>query len=199
MLQKSHLILFLLGLPLAAAADSVTEQIDAGKAAYEAGEYRKAVEELNFAIADIQEKISEQDRKLLPDPLSGWQAEEAQAQSMAMMGMAGSTLSRTYYRESGEQVTIEVVADSPMIQMFAMMLANPMMLQGDPSTKVFRYKGERGLMKHEPGSQDWEATLLLAGGRILVQVTGTGLQDDGPVKAYLDALDLEKLKSRLAN
>jgi len=89
------------------------------------------------------------------------------------------------------------VADSPMIQMFAMMMTNPMMMQSDPATKVFRHNGKRGLMKHEKNSREWEATLLLGNGRIMVQVSGTNLADEAPVLAYLDAIDLEKIEKSL--
>ncbi|RTZ75443.1 MAG: hypothetical protein DSZ02_03365 [Gammaproteobacteria bacterium] len=117
---------------------------------------------------------------------------------MAMMGMGGTTISRSYYREDGEaRVEIQIVADSPMIQMFAMMMTNPMMMQGDPSTKVFRHNGKRGLMKHEKNSREWEATLLLGNGRIMVQVNGSNLADDSAVMAYLDALDLKKIENSL--
>ncbi|HIE55379.1 MAG TPA: hypothetical protein EYP90_09410 [Chromatiaceae bacterium] len=176
----------------------MTEQIDAGRKAYESGELKQAITELNFAIAEIQERINEQSKKLFPDPLPGWRAEEAESQNIPMMGMGGITLSRSYHREEGsESVEITIVADSPMIQMFAMMMTNPMMLQNDPSTRVFRHAGHRALMKHEKGSREWEATLLLGGGRVMVQVKGAGLQDDTPIKAYLEALDLKKVEKSL--
>ena len=182
----------------AVAGDSVLEQIEAGVKAYKAGEYKQAITELNFAIAEIQSRIDEAAKQVLPDPLPGWKAEEAEAQSMAMMGMGGTTISRSYYREDGEaRVEIQIVADSPMIQMFAMMMTNPMMMQGDPSTKVFRHNGKRGLMKHEKNSREWEATLLLGNGRIMVQVNGSNLEDDSAVMAYLDALDLKKIENSL--
>ncbi|RTZ72538.1 MAG: hypothetical protein DSZ00_08135 [Gammaproteobacteria bacterium] len=182
----------------AVAGDSVLEQIEAGVKAYKAGEYKQAITELNFAIAEIQSRIDEVAKQVLPDPLPGWKAEEAEAQSMAMMGMGGTTISRSYYREDGEaRVEIQIVADSPMIQMFAMMMTNPMMMQGDPSTKVFRHNGKRGLMKHEKNSREWEATLLLGNGRIMVQVNGSNLADDSAVMAYLDALDLKKIENSL--
>ncbi len=182
----------------AVAGDSVLEQIEAGVKAYKAGEYKQAITELNFAIAEIQSRIDEAAKQVLPDPLPGWKAEEAEAQSMAMMGMGGTTISRSYYREDGEaRVEIQIVADSPMIQMFAMMMTNPMMMQGDPSTKVFRHNGKRGLMKHEKNSREWEATLLLGNGRIMVQVNGSNLADDSAVMAYLDALDLKKIENSL--
>jgi len=182
----------------AVAGDSVLEQIEAGVKAYKAGEYKQAITELNFAIAEILSRMDEAAKQVLPDPLPGWKAEEAEAQSMAMMGMGGTTISRSYYREDGEaRVEIQIVADSPMIQMFAMMMTNPMMMQGDPSTKVFRHNGKRGLMKHEKNSREWEATLLLGNGRIMVQVNGSNLADDSAVMAYLDALDLKKIENSL--
>ena len=181
-----------------AAGDSVLEQIQAGIEAYKAGEYKQAITELNFAIAEIQSKVDEAAKQVLPEPLPGWKAEEAEAQSMAMMGMGGTTISRSYFKEgSGERVEIQIVADSPMIQMFAMMMTNPMMMQSDPATKVFRHNGKRGLMKHEKNSREWEATLLLGNGRIMVQVSGTNLADEAPVLAYLDAIDLEKIEKSL--
>ncbi len=182
----------------AVAGDSVLEQIEAGVKAYKAGEYKQAITELNFAIAEIQSKVDEAAKQVLPEPLPGWQAEEAEAQSMAMMGMGGTTISRSYHQEGGEaRVEIQIVADSPMIQMFAMMMTNPMMMQSDPDTKVFRHKGKRGLMKHGKNSREWEATLLLGNGRIMVQVSGSNLDSDAPVLAYLDALDLEKIEKSL--
>ena len=192
-------LLFLLSVSVMAAEDSVLEQIDAGVKAYKAGEYKQAITELNFAIAEIQQKIDEAAKQVLPEPLPGWKAEDAEAQSMAMMGMGGTTISRAYYRqESGERVEIQIIADSPMIQMFAMMMANPMMLQGSPDTRVFRHKGKRGLMKHEKNSNEWEASLLVGNGRILIQVSGSSLADESPVLAYLDALDLKKIEKSLA-
>jgi len=180
--------------------DPVVEQIQAGLKAYQAGELKQAVTELNFAVAEIQKKIDEANKKVLPDPLPGWRAEEAEAQSLAMMGMAGSVMSRSYYKEgSSERVEIQIMVDSPMAQMFVMMMSNPMMMNSDPTLSVFRHKGLRGLMRHEKGSRDWEATLMLANGRVLVQVSGTGLMDDSAVKAYLDALDLKKIEASVGN
>ena len=197
-IRATVLSFLLLLLGSAAAGDSVLEQIEAGVKAYKAGEYKQAITELNFAIAEILSRMDEAAKQVLPDPLPGWKAEEAEAQSMAMMGMGGTTISRSYYREDGDaRVEIQIVADSPMIQMFAMMMTNPMMMQGDPSTRVFRHNGKRGLMKHEKNSREWEATLLLGNGRIMVQVNGSNLADDAAVMAYLDALDLKKIENSL--
>ncbi len=197
-MMRKLLSITLLALVSSIQADPVIDQLEAGRQAYENGEYRRAVDELNLAIAEIQRKIEEADKQLLPEPLPGWRAEEAEAQSMAMMGMGGSVLQRSYYREGGdERVELQIVADSPMSQMFTMMLSNPMLMQADSNTRLFRYRGQRGLMEHEAGSDVWEATLLLQGGRLLIRVKGSGLKDDQPIKAYLDALDFQRLQEAL--
>ena len=184
-----------LGSVSAMAADEVTEQIDIAKQAYEAGEYRQAVQELNYATAQIQELLNQQYTKLMPEPLSGWSGEEAQSQSagMAMMG-GGTKVSRRYRKEgSNETVELQVMADSPLLQAMSMMLANPMMMQSDPSTKMYRLGRHRGMIKHRTNSDDWEISLLLAG-RILVQSKGVGLSSKEPAEAYLKAMDLKAVE-----
>ena len=179
-------------------ADPVEDQLNAAIKAYKAGDLRAAMNELKFAQADLQSKIDEESKVVMPDPLEGWTADETEAASMGggmMMGMGGGTqLSRTYHKiDNNQTIEIQIIADSPMIQMMAMMLNNPMMMQSDPSTRTYRHGSMRGMMKHEPGTRDYEATFML-GGRILLQVIGNNLDDDSAVKAYLDVVDMKKVE-----
>ncbi|RTZ73625.1 MAG: hypothetical protein DSZ02_06905 [Gammaproteobacteria bacterium] len=65
----------------AVAGDSVLEQIEAGVKAYKAGEYKQAITELNFAIAEIQSRIDEVAKQVLPDPPLPAMESEAKAGS----------------------------------------------------------------------------------------------------------------------
>jgi hypothetical protein len=172
-------------------ADEVADQINTATKDYQAGQLRQAVQDLQYAIAQIQEQLNAQYTKLMPAALPGWQAEEPQARSAGMAVMGGGTqVSRNYTKEGGgESVEIQLTADSPFLQAMAMMLANPMMMSSDPSTKLYHQGRYRGMIKHEAGSQDWEIDLMVAN-RILVQVTGHGMQDRSAAEAYLKALDL---------
>jgi len=173
-----------------AAADDITDQLDAARKAYEGGEFRSAVQTLQFAVAGIQEKINLSLLKMLPEPLEGWQADEAQAQSGGMAAMiAGTNLSRHYYRDDGADMDISITADSPLLGMMTMMLSNPMLMQTDAGTRIYTHAGHRGMIKHEKDSNEWEISLMV-GGKIMVQVTGRGLQDKKPVEDYLKAIDL---------
>jgi hypothetical protein len=173
-----------------AGADEITDELDAARSAYDSGDLRKAMQDLQVAVASIQEKINADLLKLLPKPLAGWQADEPQAQSAGIAAMiAGTNLSRRYYRDDGEEVDVSIMADSPLMPMMTLMLSNPMFMQSSPSTKIYTYAGQRGIIEHETDSDKWAISLLVAG-KILVKVDGSGLKDKAPVDAYLEAINL---------
>ena len=182
-----------------ASADEITDQLNTARKAYESGELRSAVQTLQFAVASIQEKINLSLLELLPEPLDGWNADEPQAQSGGMAAMiAGTNLSRRYYRDDGAEVDISITADSPLLSMMTMMLSNPMLMQTDPGTRVYTHGGQRGMIKHEKDSDVWEISLMV-GGKIMIQVTGRGIKDQQDVEAYLEAIDLAAIEARLEN
>ncbi len=176
-------------------ADEITDQIDLGKTNYEKGELRQAKQELEYAIAQIQELLDNEYTKLMPEPLAGWNAEPPQAQtaSMAMMG-GGTQISRSYRNDAtGESVELQIMADSPFLQAMSMMLSNPMMMRSDPDMKMYKLGRDRGMIKHAAGSSEWEISLLVAN-RILVQANGRGLKDETAVEAYLQALNMQEVE-----
>ena len=74
-----------------------------------------------------------------------------------------------------------------------MMLSNPLMMHTSPSTKIYTYKGQRGMIEHDEDSDRWEISLLVAN-KILVQVNGSGLKYKASVEAYLEAIDLDAIR-----
>lgn len=181
-------------------ADEILDQIEAAKQAYQASQLRQSVQELQFVITQIQEKLDQEYAKLMPAPLEGWKAETPQAQTAAMAMMGGGTqVSRRYYRDDrGESIELRILADSPMLQVMSMMLANPMMMRSEPGTKPYRQGRHRGMIKNQPGSNQWELNLLVSG-RILVQVEGRGMQASQSLEDYLQALDLDAVERAFGN
>lgn len=182
-----------------ACADEVTDQLDAAKQAYEAGELRTAAETLNGAAEAIRAQITAGLLSLFPPPLDGWVADEAQSQSGGLASMlTGTHLSRRYVREDNAEVTLTLMADSPMMPMLTMAISMPFMMQANEDLKSFSLKGERGMMEHTPGSQTYKVTLMV-GSRLLVQGEGSGLTEAAPLEQYLNALDLEAIQNALAD
>lgn len=183
-----------LALPQPVLGDEVTDQLDEARKAYESGELRNAVDTLNFAIAKIQEQVTARLLRLLPEPLPGWQADAAQSESGGLAAMiTGTNMSRRYYRPDGAEVSLSLTADSPLLPMLTMFLSSPFMMQADPATKPYSLKGQRGMLKHSPDSDGYEASLMV-GNRILIQGRGLGLSDDTAVRQYLEALDLDAIQ-----
>jgi hypothetical protein len=181
------------------AADEVTDQLDAARASYEAGELRAAAETLSAAVEAIRAQITAGLLTLFPPPFDGWTADEAQSQSGGLASMlTGTHLSRRYVREDGAEVNLTMMADSPMMPMLTMAISMPFMMQANEDLKTYSLKGERGMMEHTPGSQTYKVTLMV-GSRLLVQGEGSGLADAAPVEQYLQALDLKAIENALAD
>lgn len=179
-------------------ADEITDQIDAARASYEDGALRAAVQTLQFAVAGIQEKVNLSLLELLPEPLEGWNADEPQANSAGMAAMiAGTNLSRHYYREDGADVDVSITADSPFLSMMTMMLSNPMMMQTDPGTRIYTHAGRRGMIKQDRNENSWEISLM-GNGNVMIQITGTGNGGKEMVEEYLNAIDIDAVEKAFA-
>jgi hypothetical protein len=175
-------------------ADEVTDQLDAARQAYEAGQLHSAADTLNFVVAKIKEQMTAGLLKLLPEPLTGWQADPAQSESAGLASMiVGTNLGRRYFREDGAEVNLNVTADSPLLPMLTMFLSSPFMMQADPNTKPYTIKGQRGIIKHDTQTNEHEVTLMI-GNRILIQGKGTGMADGTAVQQYIEALDLDAIQ-----
>ena len=184
----------LLTASISASADGVEDQIGLGLESYKNKDYKAAVDDLNYAIALIQEKLNSKNATLLPEPLAGWSATDVENNSagMAMMG-GGTHMSRSYQRDS-ESVEISITSGSPMVAGALMMINNPMVLSSSPDMKPYRYKRVKG-MQQVSGNRI-ETTLALVG-QIMVQVNATNLADQSVIEQYLDAMDFDQIKSAL--
>jgi hypothetical protein len=198
MLHRSMLPLILTAaIGASANADQITDQIDAGRRAYEAGEARVAMQALQFAIAEIETQLRQQQLQLLPEPLPGWSAEDAVSESAGLAAMiAGTNLSRSYRNDTtGASVQITVTADSPLLAMMGMMMSSPMLMQANPGSSPFLHGSYRGMIEQ---NEDGTTKLsLMVGTRILVQIEGEGGADRQALEAYLQALDLPNLEKAL--
>lgn len=196
-LARLTLIGLLAGTP--ALGDEVHEQLDAARRAYDGGDLRDSVQALQAAITEVQEKMLAKLRQLLPEPLPGWEADAPQSQTAGILtAIAGTNLSRHYFREDGADVEISIVADSPMIGMMSMLFASPFLMQATPGTTSFTRDGHRGLIEHAEGSSDWELKLMI-GDQTLIQITGAGLDSEEPLQDYLAAMDLTAIEQAMAN
>ena len=190
-------ILGLMGMA-GARADEISDTIERAKTLYQEGKYSEASSELQFVVGQIQNLQAEQLKKLLPDPLAGWTAEEATA-STAPMGFFGGgvTANKTYNKEdTGESIEIQIITQSPLLQTVMMFLTNPMMLAAEPNAKLVRVKGEKAVEKFSAQDKEGELSLILEG-KTLITVTGSEISDKNILYKYMEKIDFEVMKKTI--
>ncbi len=170
--------------------DDVLATIEQAVKQYKAGDLAGAASNVDYAAQLIRQKKSEKMKSLLPKPLAGWQAGEANAQAMgtAVFG-GGVTVSRKYTRGPAT-VEVEIVSDSPVLQSVMMMLNNPMFAGAGGGT-LETIKGRRAIVKYNKGNHSGDVNIVVAG-RFMVTVKGQNVQRQDLV-AYAGAVDYQGL------
>jgi hypothetical protein len=188
--------LLVAALPAALHADEITDQLDAARGFYEKGEYAKALEELEFTMNQLRQLQGKQISQALPEPPDGWTADPADSQTAGAGFMGGgTTITRTYRKASGEQVTIAMVTNSPMLQGMMMMFSNPMFMGADGGELV-RIKGQKGVLKFDPAGRSGDLNLVVAQ-KALVTLEGSNLKDAEPLKELARAIDFDRMAELL--
>lgn len=109
----------------ALAADDVLSAIDQARKAYQSGDLGSAKQSLDLASQLIGQKNAESFAALLPAPLPGWKAEQAQTSAIGAVGFGASQATRTYTNAKGDHVEVQITGDSAIIAQIATFLANP--------------------------------------------------------------------------
>ncbi|MGD9123757.1 MAG: hypothetical protein PVG60_01630 [Desulfarculaceae bacterium] len=177
-----------------AVADEITDQIKQGLELYEKGKVSEAINELDFALAQMRQKKGEALGEIFPPAPDGWKAEEPKSQTAgrAMLG-GGINVTRVYKQTKGRGIVeIEVLTDSPLMQTMAMALSNPMVMQSSGG-KLTKVKGHKAVVK-STGKKRAELQSLVDG-KVLFKVDARGLDDAQDVaKEFAEKFNFDKLR-----
>jgi hypothetical protein len=168
-------------------ADDASDAIEKAAALYKEGQTQQAITQLELATQLIRQQRAEAMQQVLPEPLDGWTAEAATSTSAgaAMLG-GGSTIKRTYSK-ADKNLSIEIVADSPMIQGMMAIFSNPMFGAASQGGKVQMVNGQQAILKDD-------GLMMVVENTFMVQINADkGMEAD--VIAYASAIDLKKLSS----
>lgn len=192
--QLPRLLLVFALLAVGLRADEIVENLAAAKAAYEAGNYTEALQALDYAGQLIRQKKADAVIKLLPDAPSGWTADEPESESANAALMGGMVSVKRTYRKGDASAKIEIQSDSPLLQSFAMMFSNPMLL-GSSGTKLETIKGQRCAITYRKDDKAGDVKALVDN-RYLVTVEGSDLsrEDLVTLTGAIRFTELTKLK-----
>ncbi|MFT3831189.1 MAG: hypothetical protein QM691_15945 [Opitutaceae bacterium] len=156
-------------------ADDVTDNLDAAKEAYDAGNYSQAITSLEAANQFIRQKKAELVAKLLPDAPKGWEAAEAQTEAAATSMLGGGVTATRSYSRGESNVNIKIQSDSAVMQ-YAMMFNNPMMLAAS-GAKLETINGQSVSVAFEKGGTSGTIKAVVDN-RYYVEIEGNSVTAD---------------------
>ena len=115
-----------LTLPLTAAADEISDALQAAQDAYASGDVQYALEELDFARQKLLALKTDSLSAFLPDPAEGWTREINNDMNAGLAMMGGGVGAEAQYsaNDGSQSYKITLMADNPMVAGMAAMVAN---------------------------------------------------------------------------
>ena len=177
----------------AASADEVTDAIAAANAAYGSENYKEASTQLQTALVGVNQKLIDLLIGQMPEPPSGWTAEDPEGLDASAFGMgfwAGLVVDRTYYSPSGSSIEFTIAANSPMLATFRMFISNPMLasMSGQSGMKKITVCGNDAIQEFEDDTADIN---ILAGNATLISISGDSAADQEHVTTLANATDCD--------
>ena len=170
-------------------ADDVTDQINEALKAYQNHDTQTAIAALDAASNLMRQSRADGLKKLLPPPPPGWTADAAEstAVSVAMLG-GGVTASRVYHN-GVQRVEVQLVADSPMLQTVAALIASPLGAIGGMKTVVIG--GRR--MSYTENDRSY---MTLVADKVIVRVEGNSDTPDVTLKSFIGVIDFAAIEKQ---
>jgi hypothetical protein len=181
--------------PLAARADSFTDQLDQARKDYEQGDLSTAISDLEFATQELRGKLNTAYLATFPPAPAGWTAEdEKPEESAAASPLAGNMVKRTYRAATGQaSIEAQLMTGGGFLQGLAAMFMNPAMLAAQPGAKRVRVGKDNAVVTYDPA--DRSAKLMLdVGGKVSLLLDGKDLPSSDPLVQLANAWDIKKLR-----
>lgn len=166
------------------AADEFTDTLESAIKAYNDGDVAGAQQDVDYAGKLLGAMKAEGLAKFLPAAQDGWTREDQNADEasgmMAMLG-GGTTTGATYKKADGTDLTITLVANSPMVNGIAAMVGGMAGMGGGKPMRIQRTE----FANNEGEIQG------VVNGKVMISVTGSASVEDKT--AYLEAMDFKGL------
>lgn len=166
--------------PTLAAADDVVETLNSALKAYEEGDIKYTLEELEYAKQLLQAMKTQDLTAFLPAAPDGWVREVSTEMNAGLAMFGGGAGAEATYSKGSDSFSVSIMADNPMVAALSGMMANA----GLMGAKLERV----GRMKYL--NQDGELSGVVDG-RILIQASGAEPDVMIPVLETIDHRALE--------
>jgi len=175
-------------------APTFPEALEQATKAAESEQYGTAIAALQAAIKLLQKKQRAAILAGMPKP-EGWEIQDDEPNEAAdafTAGFAGigTNIQRRYHKGDDKNLTVDVTANSPMLQMIAMLFNNPALITAEGG-EIVQYGAHKAILK-KSGENGTELQILMYE-KHLVKVTAQGIDADELLKifdqAFVDRLE----------
>jgi len=179
-------------------AATVPEILTRAGAAFGEGHFSACLSDIREASAMIMAERAKLIRAALPAAPKGLEKIPPDETVESMAGFAAAfantvgTMVNQEYSGDSKSISVTATIDSPMIQMFAMMMSSPDMLE--KGSELIKFGPYKGLLK-DNGSGSYQLQVLLE--KTMVQVDSNGLSDT-ELLAFMDQKAIDALVAALA-
>jgi hypothetical protein len=164
-------------------ADDILDALDQARKSYQAGDLANAKQSADLASQLIGQKNAESFVALLPKPLPGWTADEAQTTAIGSTAFGASNARRNYTNANGDHVDVQITGDSAMIAQLAPIMANPQF--AGAMGKIVRVGNQRAIQNPQGDIH------VVVANKFLVVVSGSA--PAAAKMSYAQAIDFAKL------
>lgn len=175
------------------------EAVEQARKAFDSKEYGAAISALQAAIRAAQKLQRVAILAALPTP-DGFAVRDEEVKDdaglpfVATMAALGLNVTR-HYEKGDTRIEVEVTANSPMVSMMSMMLANPSLVKADGG-EIVEYGKHKALLKKN-GDSGHELTILMFDKHV-VKVTCEAMSADDLLVVF-DQAAVDRLEQALGN
>ena len=177
-------------------AQDVQSRLDEALASYHKEDLENARFELQEALNEINRIVGEEILDVLPPELNGMsKVEDADEVTGMNVGFAGLYVHRAYQGE-GNEASIDLVSDSPMLAGINTLLAMPGFMTSDPNQKRIKISNYKALMTRnadEEGRVSYDVQVPLSSSLLTFQCSG--FEDENEVLKMANAIPVDKILS----
>jgi hypothetical protein len=166
-----------------AIADDILDALEQARKAYQAGDLGGAKQSADLASQLIGQKNAESFAALLPQPLAGWTADDAQTAAVGSTAFGASQARRNYTNANGDNVDVQITGDSAVIAQLAPIMANPTV--AGAMGKILRINNQRAIQNPQGDIH------IIVANRFLVVVSGSA--PAAAKMSYAQAIDFPRL------
>lgn len=173
--------------------EEAIQSLDTAKTLIQKGEFVKAQDEINFALAKINEILAEELLKYIPDAPAGFKLDDKQAMPM---NLGGNSISASgSYEKDDSEITLTITVGGVMGQAGGLMgMANLFGAMGMAGAgKTIRINGYSGNQEYNKEESSGSLNIQV-GSKITVMVMGENIENTDPLKTIAELVDMAKLE-----